>query len=127
MSVITMHDIIECVSNTLMYCDDIPPPVSVTPISESELMCGERIVPEYPNAEPVFPTMVHVHSRLLAFDTMDTTPLCLKPPTKGCCKRFRDEVEGPVAYACNESMTSFTKAPRRDNEWLSWVNWDQAA
>lgn len=90
-------------------------------------MCGERTVSEYPVAGLACPTMLHVHNRLLAFDTMDTTPLCLKPPIKGCRKHSRDEVEGHVAYACNESIPLFTKAPCRYEEWLSWVNWNKAA
>lgn len=128
MSSITTYDMLRCASNTLMYCDDIHPPVSTTSISEKELVCGERIVPEYPIAEHVPPTMVHVQDRLLlAFDTMDTTPLCLKPLTKGRRTSPCDEREDHVAYARTKTMISSTKAPRRDEEWLSWVNWDQAA
>jgi hypothetical protein len=124
---ITIPDLLKSESHTLMHCDGIPSPVSHTSISESELMGGGRIVPEYSIAERAPSTMVHVHNRLLAFETVDNTPLCLKPPTKDCRKHPRDNGEEYVAYACNESTTSYSKAPRRNVEWHSWINWDQAA
>lgn len=127
MTSITIHDLLQCASHTLVHRDDIPPPVLNTSISESELMCGERIVPEYPVAEPALPTVVHVPNSLLAFETNGTTPLCLKPPTKDCRKRPRVEEEHDIAPAHNESMTSSTKASRRGEDWLSWINWDQMA
>ena len=100
---ITIHGLLECAPHALMYCDDIPSPVSHTFISESELMCGERIVPEYPVAEPAPPTMAYVHNRLVAFETKDMTPLCPKPPTKDLRNRPRDKGEDDLAYAYNES------------------------
>lgn len=125
MSAITIQDLLNCASQTLKYCNDIPPPVTQYTISESELMCDERIVPAYPLPEPMFPTAVPVDTRLLTFEDKNTTPLCLKPPTKECRKRYREEEEEEVASVHHESKTPSPKAPRRNEEWLSWINWDQ--
>ena len=123
MSAITIQDLLHCASQTLKYCDDIPVATPHTTITESELMCGERMIPDYPLPEPAFPTAVQMDTRLLTFETKNTTPLCLKPPTKECRKRYREEEE--VASTRNESKTPSPKAPRRNEEWLSWINWDQ--
>ena len=125
MSAITIQDLLKCASQTLKYYDDIPSPVPHTTITESELMCEERIVPDYPIPEPVFPTAVQMDTRLLTFETKNTTPLCLKPPTKECRKRCREEEKQEIASTHNESKTPLPTAPRRNEEWLSWINWDQ--
>ena len=127
MSAITIQDLLKCASRALVCCDDIPSPVSHTSISESELMCDERIIPEYPVAEQELPTMVNMHNCLLAFETKDMTPLCLKPPIKDCRKRPHDNGENDAAYARNESKTYYSKAPRREEEWLTWIIWGRAA
>ena len=124
MSTITIQDLLNCASQTLTYCNYIPPPVPQYTISESELMCDERIVPAYPLPEPMFPTAVPVDTRLLTFEDKNTTPLCLKPPTKEGHRRYREEQE-EVASAHRESTTPSPKAPCRNEEWLSWINWDQ--
>ena len=123
MSAITIQDLLNCASQTLTYCNYSPPPVPEYTISESELMCDERIVPAYPLPEPMFPTAVPVDTRLLTFEDTNTKPLCLKPPTKECRKRYREEEE-EVASVHHESTTPSPKAPRRNEEWLSWINWD---
>lgn len=123
MSTITIQDLLNCASPTLVYCNGIPPPSPQCTITESELMCGERIIPEYPLPEPAFPTVVPMDTRLLTFEEKNTTPLCLKPPTNTCRKRYREEQE--VASTRNESTTPSPTAPCRNEEWLSWINWDQ--
>lgn len=124
MSAITIQDLLNCASQTLTYCNYIPPPVLQYTISESEFMCDECIVPAYHLPEPILPTAVPVDTRLLTFEDTNTTPLCLRPPTKECRKRHREEQED-VASAHRASVTPSPNAPRRNEEWLSWINWDQ--
>lgn len=122
MSTITIQDLLNCASQTLSYCNDIPPPVPHYTITESELMCGERIVPVYPLPDPAFPTTAPTDTRLLTFENKNATPLCLKPPIKECHTRYREEDE--VASAGIESKSPSPKVLRRNEEWLSWINWD---
>ena len=121
MPTVTIQDLLNCASQTPTYGNDIPVPVTQYTISERELMCDERI-PVYSLPEPVIPTAVKVDTRLLNFEDGHATPLCLKPPTKACRKRHREEDE--VTYACNESNTLSPKAPHNSEEWLSWINWE---
>jgi hypothetical protein len=120
MSTITIQDLLKCASQTLTYDNDIPPSVPQYTITESELLCGERIVPEYPIPDLAFPSAVQMDTRLLTFETKDTTPLCLKPPTKESRKRYREE----VAPVWTESNTLSPRTPRDNEEWLSWINWE---
>lgn len=125
MSSVTIQDILQCTSQTLTYCDDIPSPVGHTTITESELMCDECMPPAFSLPDPVIPTAVQTDTRLLTFETAKATPLCLKPPTKECRKRCRDEDGG--ACTRNKSKSPSPEGPRRNAEWLSWIDWDRMA
>lgn len=119
MSAITIQDLLNCASQTLTYCNYIPPLVPQYTISDSDLMCDECIVSAYHLPEPILPTAVPMDTRLLTFEDTNTTPLCLRPPTKECRKRHREEQEDVA------STTPSPNEPRRNEEWLSWINLDQ--
>jgi hypothetical protein len=119
MSVIMIQDFPACSSPTLTYSDGIPALASHTTITESELMCDERIVLDYPLPEPAFPTAVSTETRLLGFEKTNTVPLCLRPPTKECSKRYHEEDARSV------SNTPSPRAPQRDEEWVTWINWGE--
>lgn len=115
---ITIDDIRVCISQNLAYDDNTSPHTTLAPITESELMCEERILPEYPISEPVStPTVVDTDQRLLTFEDARAIPLCLKPPTARCYKRSREEVVDACVH--KESKHSSTCGTE---EWLSWMN-----
>lgn len=117
MNVITIRDLMACASQTLAYNDGVPPPVPHYTITQNEMMCDEGMVPLYSLPDPVLPTSMQTETSLLTFEYKNTTPLCLKPPTMECRKRRREEDESDI--------TPPTTAPRRNEEWLSWINWDR--
>lgn len=125
MSAITPQDLQNCALTTLANCDDTPPPVPHHTITESELWWDERIVPVYtPPPDTVFPTTelsTLFDDYLLAVENTDTTPLCLKPPTMMCHKRFCEEHR--VASARDESTTSLAHGTVPTEERLPWINW----
>lgn len=120
---ITIRDLHSSASQSLAYCGHISRYVPPAPISESELMCGGRIVSDYPPPEPTPPTAVQMDNHLLSFETNHTTPLCLKPPMRECRRRHRRE-DNEGAYARNESKTALPKECRKNEEWLLWINWE---
>lgn len=122
MSSVTIQDILQCASRTLPHCDDIPSPVRHITITESELMCEEHMPPAFSLPDPVLPTAVQTDTRLLTFETKNTTPLCLKPPTNECRKRYREEYEDACTHS--ESKSPSPTGHQRNEEWLSYVNWE---
>ena len=127
MSSITLQDMIRSAAQNVTFLDTTLSHIvhSYRSIREDELLCDERM-DDFVLPAPMLPlTVVNHDTRLLAFESREaTTLLCLRPPTAACRKRAREEME---AVSDTEYNYVSPRAPRKNEEWLSWINWDHVA
>lgn len=123
MTPITIQDMIRCAAQ-----DETSPLLGAREpllrIREDELLCDERLdsSPEL-SPHPRLPATMNHGSRLLAFEGRDAAPLCLRPPTNACRKRLRSEER--EAESTGNSPRVSPKPPRKNEEWLAWINWEE--
>ena len=125
MSVITVRDVEQSSAMDVEWvCGSAP---SRRPLDESDLAdvleCQAPIPPPAPS--PVFPVTVSHDTRLLAFESTRTRPLCLQPPTRECRKRGRvDQVAEEETTCDDDGVLARTPPPKRSEPWMAWLNWD---
>lgn len=124
MSSITLQDMIRSAAQNVTFLETTLPHNAYHSIREDELLCDERMDDFVLPAPMPLPAAVNHDTRLLAFESREATPLCLKAPTAVCRKRSREETE---AVSDNEYHDASPKVPRKNEEWLSWINWDHFA